>query len=75
LSYYLDKKSLDFDQGDALAAVIYLDKINKTNEADQYLQKWSEFVTDKPYLELNNIVSNFNTYINNVNNIIKNANK
>lgn len=43
LDYYLEKKDLYFDQGDALAALWYLDK----DAASEYQEKWQAFVTDK----------------------------
>ena len=48
LEYYLDRKDLWFDQADAFCALEYLDK----NAANSMLHKWNDFVSDKPYWNL-----------------------
>jgi hypothetical protein len=54
LDYYLSKPQLQFDQGSALAAVIYLDEINGTDLASPRMQQWEVFVQDKPHWSLSN---------------------
>jgi hypothetical protein len=44
LDYYLTRKDLWFDQADAYCALEYLDK----DAAEQRLEKWNDFVSDKP---------------------------
>lgn len=44
LTYYLTRKDLYFDQKDALSALYWTDKLNSTNEVEQYIElyyKWS----------------------------------
>lgn len=55
LDYYLEKKDLYFDQGDALAALWYLDK----DAASGYQGKWQAFVTDKSNWDLENYKRSF----------------
>jgi hypothetical protein len=49
LEFYLLKLDLWFDQADAINALAYLDKVNKTNKLEKYLNNWSEFLKNKPY--------------------------
>ncbi|NMH26463.1 DUF6000 family protein [Flavobacterium silvaticum] len=49
LEYYLSKPDLWFDQGDAMAALKYLDHVNKTNHLAKHLNDWENFLTNKPY--------------------------
>ena len=70
LNYYLKHKDLDFDQGQALAAISYLDKVNGTNNLSQYIERWNEFIAEKDHLELINIERNFSNSIHAIN-IIK----
>jgi Family of unknown function (DUF6000) len=55
LDYYLSRKDLWFDQADAFCALEYLDK----DAADQRLEKWNDFVSDKPYWNLERSRWNF----------------
>lgn len=48
LDYYLEHNELWFDQGDAMAALVYLDKARHTDVASVYKDRWSVFVRDKP---------------------------
>ena len=48
LDYYLTRKDLWFDQADAYCALEYLDK----DAAEQRLEKWNDFVSDKPNWDL-----------------------
>lgn len=48
LEYYLDRIDLWFDQAHAFCALEYLDK----NQANEYLTKWTFFVADKKYWNL-----------------------
>lgn len=49
LDYYLTKPDLWFDQRQAMEAVLYLDKINKTNHFEKHIDNWNEFIKNKPY--------------------------
>ncbi|WP_291725836.1 DUF6000 family protein [Bernardetia sp.] len=51
LDYYLTKPDLWFDQQEAIEAVLYLDKVNSTNNFDMHVDKWTEFIKNKPYWE------------------------
>lgn len=55
LDYYLEKKDLYFDQGEALAALWYLDK----GAASAYQDKWQAFVTDRSNWDLELYKRNF----------------
>ena len=48
LDYYLTRKDLWFDQAVAYCALEYLDK----DAAEQRLEKWNDFVSDKPNWDL-----------------------
>lgn len=48
LDYYLTRKDLWFDQGDALSALFWMDE----NEAEKYEIIWQDFVADKPHWNL-----------------------
>ena len=48
LDYYLIKPELWFNQDCAMGAIAYTDKINRTNNIENYLDLWREFVKDKP---------------------------
>lgn len=48
LDYYLGRKDLWFDQADAFCALEFLDR----EAAAQRLEKWEDFVSDKPYWNL-----------------------
>jgi len=44
LDYYLTRKDLSYDQVDAMEAILYLDKINHTNNFENQKERWSDFV-------------------------------
>ncbi|MBD8019106.1 DUF6000 family protein [Kaistella pullorum] len=48
LDYYLTKPDLWFDQKDAMEAIMYLDKINSTNNIDRHRSNWIQFIKNKP---------------------------
>lgn len=50
LDYYLSKPALWFDQGDAMAALIWLDNKNDSTliKDNNYMDKWTDFVGNKP---------------------------
>lgn len=48
LSYYLLKPDLWFDQREALEALAYLDKINKTTLTAKHHDNWLNFIKNKP---------------------------
>ena len=62
LDYYLFQPDLWFDQGDALAALIWLDTKNNTKlvERNQYLIKWESFISNKPNWNLEHYIDFFN---------------
>lgn len=62
LDYYLLKPDLWFDQGDAMAALIWLDNKNNTTliEDNNYMDKWTHFVVNKPNWNLDHYVDFFN---------------
>ncbi len=49
LTYYLAQPDLWFDQRQAMEAMTYLDKINKTNLALKHSDNWIKFIANKPY--------------------------
>jgi hypothetical protein len=59
LSYYLGRSDLWFDQGDAIAAVAYLDKLNGSSKLGQFLPQWEEFVRGKPSWNLLDSITRF----------------
>lgn len=61
LDYYLTRPDLWFDQGDAMASMIWLDKINETNfiETKSYIEKWEAFTADKPDWKLEHYIDFF----------------
>lgn len=48
LDYYLEHHELWFDQGDAMAALVYLDRVRHTDVASGYKDRWLAFARDKP---------------------------
>ena len=48
LDYYLDRPDLWYDQGDAMGAVAYLDRVHGRNDLARFLPRWHRFVADKP---------------------------
>ena len=52
LEYYLTRSDLWFDQGHAMGAVAYLDRVNGTNEIICFTAAWNSFVQDKPRWDL-----------------------
>jgi hypothetical protein len=61
LDYYLSKTDLWFDQGSAMAALIWLDDKNNTTliKDNNFMGKWTDFVTNKPNWKLDNYVDSF----------------
>ena len=53
LSYYLLQPGLWFDQREAMEAMTYLDKINKTNLVSKHSENWIKFIANKPYWDKN----------------------
>jgi hypothetical protein len=43
LGYYLTQHQLPYDQTEAMAALIYLDKINNTNEVEKHVNQWNAY--------------------------------
>lgn len=44
LDYYLGRKDVEFDQGTAIGALGYLDRINGHNDLDRFVANWHEFI-------------------------------
>jgi len=59
LSYYLGRSDLWFDQGDAMAAVAYLDKLNGSSKLGQFVPQWEVFVGGKPSWNLQDSITRF----------------
>jgi len=59
LDYYLERKDLWFDQNSAMAALAYLDHMNRTSAASQFASRWEAFVADKPSWNLERSVQFF----------------
>jgi hypothetical protein len=53
LTYYLSQPDLWFDQREAMEALTYLDKINKTNLVSRHSDNWIKFIANKPYWDKN----------------------
>ena len=78
LDYYLSKNDLWFDQGDAMATLIWLDNKNGTYLVKQndYINKWDKFVVNKPNWKLDHYIDFFNRRmekIERIKNTIKNG--
>ena len=48
LTYYLSRHDLWFDQGAAMGALTYLDRLNGTTMVSDHLHAWEGFVSNKP---------------------------
>ena len=59
LDHYLNQKDLWFDQPDAMAALHYTDLLNGTSNFDDYLQRWKDFIDDKPNHDLEGAIERF----------------
>jgi hypothetical protein len=44
LRYYLTRKDLRFDQGDAIAALRHLDELNGTDHSVEFKELWINFI-------------------------------
>jgi hypothetical protein len=49
LRYYLTRPDLDYDQGDAMGAVAYLDARNGTKHLEEFLPLWRTYVAAKTW--------------------------
>lgn len=47
LDHYLRYPDLHFDQGDAIAAVAYIDRLNGTDVISDFIKRWDAFTADK----------------------------
>jgi hypothetical protein len=47
LDYYLSRRDLYYDQGPAMAALMYLDEVLGSNRAQQFMEPWQRFLSDK----------------------------
>ncbi len=59
LEYYLSRRDLWFEQSEAFCALEYIDK----NEANLFLPQWEEFISNKPYWDLEESRSRFSASI------------
>jgi hypothetical protein len=59
LAYYLTKHDLWFDQNYAMGAIGYLDSRNGTNNLESMMPKWTAFVANKPYWDLQKSLTQF----------------
>lgn len=59
LHYYLGRADLWFDQGEAMGAVAYLDKLNDSNRLGQFMSQWDVFVAGKLNWNLEDSVTRF----------------
>lgn len=71
LDYYLLQKDLWFEQGEAMAALDWLDKM----DAENYELLWRNFSLDKPNWNLQNIKINFAKGMNKISEIRKSSSK
>ena len=49
LEYYLTRPDLDYDQGDAMSALAYLDTINGTKHFDCFQSLWKSYIEAKSW--------------------------
>lgn len=64
LDKYLPKLDCYYDQGWAMAALIWIDNRNESNYSKRYLERdglWERFVADKPYWSLEQSVSQYDS--------------
>ena len=59
LGYYLTRHDLWFEQGDAMGALAYLDRVNGTANLDRHLRAWNRFVENKPHWNLVGSIAHF----------------
>jgi len=71
LDYYLERTDLWFDQGDAMAALKWLDESNQTNYHKEFLGRWNKFIEDKPNWSLDRKFEYFKKSMQGINNLAK----
>jgi Family of unknown function (DUF6000) len=59
LTHYLTCHDLWFDQGDAMGALAYLDRLNGTTSISRYMDAWAQFVENKSNWNLAQSVARF----------------
>jgi hypothetical protein len=59
LTYYLTRHDLWFDQGDAMGALAYLDRLNGTANVARHMDAWSRFVENKTNWSLAGSIARF----------------
>ena len=59
LSYYLTRHDLWFDQGDAMGALAYLDRLNGTKNVERHMIAWNEFAKTKANWNLSGSIARF----------------
>ncbi len=66
LDYYLQRPDLWFDQADAMAALAYLDTVNRTSYSSAFQPLWNTFVGDKPTWNLDHSQRRFGATMDNL---------
>jgi len=69
LDYYLKRTELWFDQAEAMAALAFLDRINRTSTAARHMDAWVNFVKDKTNWNLESSLVRFEETMATVNEI------
>lgn len=59
LAYYLTRHDLWFDQGDAMGALAYLDRLNGSQNVERHQAAWNAFVQNKDNWSLSSSISHF----------------
>jgi hypothetical protein len=49
LDYYLTRPDLDYDQGEVMGAIAWLDTVNRTKNFENFQPRWREFVSEKSW--------------------------
>ena len=75
LAYYLNRPELWFDQDVAMGAIAYLDHINRTQNLQQFIPAWKQFVADKQHWNLASSIQSFATQMDEVLRIQSELNK
>ncbi len=66
LEYYLTRKNLHYEQGEAMSALKWTDQINGTNEMEKYLDLYQEWNSREYSQDLNNLFQGFKQQMNNL---------
>ena len=66
LSYYLTRNDLHYDQTGAMLALKWTDQINETQEMENYLDLYQDWISNKYAQDLNNKFQEFEQQMNNL---------